>query len=219
MMRTPDFQKTDVPAETALISSVPFDISGKNIYYEDGFEIFYLSGETRRFLFISLKNDAAERLDNMVDTCADNGIRDIIFIGGVSSGEDESWDAVIIKDHINVSGQNPLIGINDETRGTRFPDLSDLYSRELSAKLRRCCENAGLRCCTRILLIPRNTDRRTEMEKRILSLRKDLIISNDIYAGAIVARHRGLPGAGILLNRNLTDQKKSVFIRTLLDQF
>ncbi|HDP68419.1 MAG TPA: hypothetical protein ENN20_07980 [Candidatus Marinimicrobia bacterium] len=126
---------------------------------------------------------------------------------------------MIIKDHINVSGKNPLIGTNDDTRGTRFPDLSDLYSREFSAKLRQCCAEAGLRCCTRVLLIPRKTDRFTELEKRILSLRKDLIISDDIYAGAIVAKHRRLPAAGVLLSGNLTDRKKSVFIRTLLEQF
>lgn len=219
MTRDRDFKKTDASAETALISSVPFDLSGKGIYNGDKYKISCLSGKTKRFLFISFKSTTAVLNKKMVDTCADKGIKNIIFIGGVSCGENESWDAVIIKDHINVSGKNPLIGINDDARGTRFPDLSDLYSREFSAKLRQCCAEAGLRCCTRVLLIPRNTDRRTELEKRILSLRKDLIISDDIYAGAIVARHRGLPAAGILVSGNLTDRKKSVFIRTLLEQF
>lgn len=219
MTQALDFHKIDTPAETALISSVPFDLSGKGIYNGDKYKISCLSGETKRFLFISLKNTTAVLNKKMVDTCADKGIKNIIFIGGVSCGENESWDAVIIKDHINVSGKNPLIGTNDDARGTRFPDLSDLYSREFSAKLRQCCAEAGLRCCTRVLLIPRNTDRRTELEKRILSLRKDLIISDDIYAGAIVARHRGLPAVGVLLSGNLKDRKKSVFIRTLLEQF
>lgn len=223
MTRARDLKKTDASAETALISSVPFDLSGKGIYNGEKYKISCLSGETKRFLFISLKSTTAVLNKKMVDTCADQGIKNIIFIGifigGVSCGENESWDAVIIKDHINLSGKNPLIGTNDDTRGTRFPDLSDLYSREFSAKLRQCCAEAGLRCCTRVLLIPRKTDRFTELEKRILSLRKDLIISDDIYAGAIVAKHRRLPAAGVLLSGNLTDRKKSVFIRTLLEQF
>ncbi len=37
----------------------------------------------------------------------------------------------LVTDHINMQGQNPLRGPNDATLGTRFPDLSDLYSRRL----------------------------------------------------------------------------------------
>ena len=49
---------------------------------------------------------------------------------------------MLIKDHINFSGQNPLVGANDESTGPRFPDMSNAYDRdmrrqakELAAKL------------------------------------------------------------------------------------
>ncbi len=40
-------------------------------------------------------------------------------------------DLMVITDHINLMGSNPLIGANDETFGTRFPDMSEVYNKKL----------------------------------------------------------------------------------------
>lgn len=48
-------------------------------------------------------------------------------------------DLVIIKDHINLTGQNPLVGQNDDSLGIRFPSLHDAYTREYRKKIQKLC--------------------------------------------------------------------------------
>lgn len=52
---------------------------------------------------------------------------------GAVNAEFQPGDFVIINDHINMMGNNPLIGPNDDTVGPRFPDMSQAYNRKLSA--------------------------------------------------------------------------------------
>lgn len=53
-------------------------------------------------------------------------------------------DLALITDHLNLSGRNPLIGDNDDRLGTRFPDMSEAYSRELRALARKVAESQGI---------------------------------------------------------------------------
>src|SRR5258706_1110887 len=46
---------------------------------------------------------------------------------------------MVIDDHINLIGSNPLVGLNDERFGVRFPDMTEVYS----ARLRRLADQAG----------------------------------------------------------------------------
>ena len=53
-------------------------------------------------------------------------------------------DLMIITDHINNMGTNPLIGPNDDTLGERFPDMTEVYKKDLVALAEKCAEKLCL---------------------------------------------------------------------------
>ncbi len=63
--------------------------------------------------------------------------------GGVSRGLSVG-DLVAVSDHINLTGQNPLIGANDKRLGTRFPDVSDAYSGALRHEMKAAFDVADV---------------------------------------------------------------------------
>ena len=74
------------------------------------------------------------------------GIKTVILTnaaGGVNVYFKPS-DLMLITDHINFMGTNPLIGPNDESLGTRFPDMSEVYTKELKEKARACAKKLGI---------------------------------------------------------------------------
>ena len=63
--------------------------------------------------------------------------------GGAHKGLN-TGDIMVIEDHINFMGNNPLIGKNDDTLGERFPDMSDCYSEKLRELAFKCAQETGL---------------------------------------------------------------------------
>jgi purine-nucleoside phosphorylase len=62
----------------------------------------------------------------------DFGVRSMVFTnaaGGINASL-EPGGLVLITDHINLQGSNPLVGANDDMLGPRFPDMSEAYSRQ-----------------------------------------------------------------------------------------
>lgn len=74
------------------------------------------------------------------------GVRDLIVTnacGGINTAF-RPGDLMLLTDYINMLGNNPLIGPNDERFGVRFPDMSEAYSRTLIAEAERAAEALGL---------------------------------------------------------------------------
>ncbi len=71
------------------------------------------------------------------------GVKTVILTnaaGGINAGFSQGA-LMIIDDHINLIGANPLVGPNDDRFGPRFPDMSDVYS----ARLRKIADRGGPR--------------------------------------------------------------------------
>ena len=62
--------------------------------------------------------------------------------GGIESGY-VPGDLMLLSDHLNLTGQNPLVGPNDDTLGTRFPDMSTAYDLGLREAAHRAAKAAG----------------------------------------------------------------------------
>ena len=74
------------------------------------------------------------------------GVKTLIITnaaGGVNTDFKPS-DLMIITDHINFMGTNPLIGKNDDTLGVRFPDMSEVYSKKLVTLAENCAQKLGI---------------------------------------------------------------------------
>lgn len=75
------------------------------------------------------------------------GVRDLIVTnacGGINR-DFAPGDLMLLTDHINMLGNNPLIGENDERFGVRFPDMSEAYSPKRMQMAERAAEKLGIR--------------------------------------------------------------------------
>lgn len=74
------------------------------------------------------------------------GVKNLIVTNAAGSLRHElaPGSLMLISDHINFSGRNPLVGLNDDTLGPRFPDMSDAYSKDLRLKARRLAEKLSI---------------------------------------------------------------------------
>ena len=122
--------------------------------------------------------------------------------GGIKTGFAEGA-LMVIDDHINLMGSNPLVGPNDDRFGPRFPDMSEVYS----TRLRRLADEAGLVMHLRLphgiyaaLLGP---SYETPAEIRYLrSIGADAVGMSTVPE-AIAARHMGLDVLGISCITNM----------------
>jgi purine-nucleoside phosphorylase len=74
------------------------------------------------------------------------GIRAVILTnaaGGINRSYSQGA-LVLIRDHINLQGQNPLVGANDDRLGVRFPDMTYAYGKEYRSLARREAETLGI---------------------------------------------------------------------------
>ena len=111
---------------------------------------------------------------------------------------------VVIRDHINLQGINPLIGPNDERFGPRFPDMTQAYwkpYREIAlAEAKQARHRSCTKACTRRL-----PGRATKRRRKFVILRTigaDLVGMSTVPE-VIVARHMGIRVLGISCVTNM----------------
>ncbi len=110
---------------------------------------------------------------------------------------------VLISDHINLQGTNPLIGPNEPQVGPRFPDMTEAYSSELRALVREAAEELGIRIQEGVYAAVLGPSYETPAEIRFLKAIGADLVGMSTVAEAIAANHMGMKVAAISCVTNL----------------
>src|SRR5580700_501083 len=133
------------------------------------------------------------------------GVRSIVFTnaaGGINLAL-ERGGLVLISDHINLQGSNPLVGPNDENLGPRFPDMSEAYSRQLRALAHQVGSESRVRMSEGIYAGVLGPSYETPAEIRYLrTIGADLVGMSTVHE-VIVANHMGMRVLGISCVTNM----------------
>jgi len=110
---------------------------------------------------------------------------------------------MIISDHLNLMGVNPLRGPNDERFGPRFPDMSEVYSRELQEMVVEEANSLGIEVRRGIYAALSGPSYETPAEIHMLRSFGADAIGMSTVPEAIVARHMGMKVLGISCITNM----------------
>jgi purine-nucleoside phosphorylase len=145
----------------------------------------------------------------------------LLIVSNASGGLNplfEKGDLIVIEDHINLMGVNPLIGPNDDRLGPRFPDMIEPYDRELQDLALRVALEANIVAHRGVYAAVTGPNLETRAEYRFLRLIGADVIGMSTIPEVLVALHAGLRvlGFSIATDMCLPDALEPVRIEEIL---
>jgi purine-nucleoside phosphorylase len=127
-------------------------------------------------------------------------------------------DVMVIEDHINLLGNNPLIGPNDERLGPRFPDMIEPYDRALQGLALRAALEANIAVQRGVYVAVTGPNLETRAEYRFLRTIGADVVGMSTIPEVIVAVHCGMRtlGFSIVTDMCLPDALKPVSIEEII---
>jgi purine-nucleoside phosphorylase len=133
------------------------------------------------------------------------GVRSIVFTnaaGGINLAF-ERGALVVISDHINLQGSNPLAGPNDELLGPRFPDMSEAYSRAYRETAKKTARELGIPLGDGVYAAVPGPSYETPAEIRYLRAIGADMVGMSTVPEVIAANHMGIGCLGISCVTNM----------------
>lgn len=131
---------------------------------------------------------------------------EVLIVSGACGGMNPLWgpgDLVLLDDHINLLGDNPLVGPNLDDLGPRFPDMSEPYDRALQQRAMEAALERGIPLRRGVYAAVTGPALETRAEYRMLRGMGADVVGMSAVPEVIVARHMGLRVLGVTV---VTDQ-------------
>ena len=167
------------------VEAVPIIAMQGRVHYYEGYSLEEVTFPIRTFKLLGIKT--------LILTNASGGVDVELSQGAL----------MVISDHLNLMGVNPLRGPNDERFGPRFPDMSEVYSRELQELVVEESRALGITTRRGIYAALPGPSYETPAEIHMLRAAGADAVGMSTVPEAIVARHMGMNVLGISCITNM----------------
>ena len=146
---------------------------------------------------------------------------DVLVVSAACGGMDPMWepgDLVLLDDHINLLGDNPLVGPNDDDFGHRFPDMSEPYDGELREWAMEAAVAREIPLRRGVYVAVTGPNLETRAEYRMLRGMGADVVGMSTVPEVIVARHAGMRvlGISIITDACLPDSLEPADLPTII---
>jgi purine-nucleoside phosphorylase len=183
-------------------------VSGKSILAMEG-RFHYYEGYSMQEITFPVRVMKALGIETLILSSACGGMNPFMSPG----------DIMLIADHINLLGDNPLIGINDDELGPRFPDMSEPYSKWLAALAERVALEEKIPLRKGVYVAVSGPNLETRAEYRFLRGIGADVVGMSTIPEVIVAVQSGLSvlGFAVITDACFPDALEPVDIRKIIE--
>ena len=182
----PDFPASTVAGHKGRLVLAKDADCGRNFWIMQG-RIHYYEGYSMQEVVFPLRTLILLGIKKFVVTNA---------AGGINRNFD-AGDFMIIRDHINMMGTNPLIGRNKDDLGPRFPDMSSAYSRKMAILMQKAAMEHGIPLKEGVYAAVTGPSFETPAEVRMLATLGADAVGMSTVPEVIAAKHAGIEVSGI----------------------
>jgi purine-nucleoside phosphorylase len=221
-------KQIDYTPEIGLILGSGLGVMGEEvenkiiINYSDipNFPVSTVEGHKSRFIFGTLNNKKVAVMQGRFHFYEGYKMQEVVFpvwvmkalgiskliVTNAAGGVNESFtpgDLMLINDHINFAGTNPLMGQNIEEFGPRFPDMSNAYNKDFLAIAKKCAENNDISIQEGAYMMFTGPNYETPAEIRMSRVLGGDAVGMSTVPEVMAANHSGMKVLGISCITNM----------------